>query len=1228
MPDGYDREVRIIIAEGLLSRHEAEALLEEARRLERSPLELLRERGRLSEDSLVSLRREAREGSARPETHPETDDSTITRVSSGAPVEETPGFPVAGWDRYQYVRLLGEGGMGRVFLAVDPRLRRHVALKFVREDAPDLLRRFVFEARAQARVVHERVCEVYEVGEVQGKTYIAMRYVEGQPLHQLAGELTPEQKAMVLREAAEGVHAAHRAGLIHRDIKPSNILVERTAEGHLAPYVMDFGLARDWKEGVTATGSVLGTPHYMAPEQARGEVARLDRRADVYSLGATLYHLLTGAYPVPGANTLEVLSNIATVEPRPPRALDPDIPADLEAIVLKCLEKDRSVRYDSARALAEDLDRFLNGEPVRARPAGPWYRLRKKIRKHRVAVSLSAAALVLVSLSLSQAALERREASRGARLASRFTAKAKDIEHHALVVHLSPPHDTRPARKQIQSLMDALKAEQREAGALGEGPGHHALGQGFLALGDETRAREHLEAAWERGYQEPQVAYSLALVLGRLYQQQLLEAERGYQQQRGKADPKDTSPQKWLEARKRDLEKRLRDPALMYLRRSEGAPVPSHYVAALLAFLEGRFADALARLDALGEGPPGFYAAPRLRGDIFLASATRHGNQGRYEQARAAFSASRRAYERAAEIGRSDPAVHHALARLELALMEMERYSRGEVEPPYQRGLRAVARALEVAPDHYASWVLESRFHRLLAGYREPQGGEILGLLQRALQAARTARELAPERPEARLELGWLFRQWGQSLQGRNEDPREQLRLAREAIEDLAPRDQEDHDVHRLLGLIYKDWADHEEETGGDPLPWLGKAIDSYRLAIRMDESQMSSRIGLATAYLMRATQPHGPDPDGDLEWARKTLEEARSLNPQYVLRYFYEGRAYTHMALRSRARGGDARPALEKSIELYRQGLALNDKLPYLLYNVGVNWLHLAREAWEHGGEPGPLLDEAQGWLERAILVAPKDHVAYGNLGWMHAQRAEYLRARGGDPGPSVRAAQKTLGQASERVGAFFILANLGRLHHTQAVFELEHGRDPSQSLAQASRALSRALDTHPKHVESALFRAKVGELRARWKARRGQAHAEDFEEAERLFRQALDLNPANQDSRLAFGHFLREWVSWKKESGQEPGPLLKRGLTLVEELLKEREGSWPEARVLRASFLLLQAEGSAPSEQQRQWRQAREELTRALADNPNLEHAWKHLLPRVRQPLDAPGLAAAGDD
>ncbi|HEX7843383.1 MAG TPA: serine/threonine-protein kinase, partial [Kofleriaceae bacterium] len=337
--------IQILVAEGILSDEEAREVAGEAARAGQGLLERLRADGRISEPTFASLcahmiRQRKEELGNQPTASTVADahraDQARTWDRSTA-LGSDPGeaFPVPGWDRYEPIRLLGQGGMGRVFLAKDLRLDRNVAIKFVRGDDPGLAQRIVGEARAQARVNDDRVCKVYEVGEVRGRVYIAMQHIDGRPLSELVDELTFEQKAIVMRGAALGVAEAHRAGLIHRDLKPANIMVERGADGELRPFVMDFGLARDWTNATTMTGTVLGTPHYMPPEQARGEVHQLDRRADVYSLGATLYTLLVGRGPIEGPNQLAVLARVLVDEPARPRAIDPHVPADLEAIALK-----------------------------------------------------------------------------------------------------------------------------------------------------------------------------------------------------------------------------------------------------------------------------------------------------------------------------------------------------------------------------------------------------------------------------------------------------------------------------------------------------------------------------------------------------------------------------------------------------------------------------------------------------------------------------------------------------------------------------------------------------------------------------------------------------------------------------------------------------------------------------------------------------------------------------
>jgi serine/threonine protein kinase len=265
-----------------------------------------------------------------------------------------------GWSRYQVERLLGSGGMGTVYKAFDPTLGRYVALKFLHRNDDDHTQRFLREARAQARIAHPHVCQVHEVGEVEGRPYIAMQYIDGRSLGDLCEELTVETKVRLIRDVARAVHAAHRNGLIHRDLKPGNILMAREESGALHPFVVDFGLAQEQDEvALSRTGMISGTPAYISPEQAQGRP--LDKRTDVYSLGVVLYELLAGFPPFKGSNLARILVQLVQEDAKPLRQIDPAIPEDLETLVAKCLEKDPARRYSSAQALADDLHHFAPG---------------------------------------------------------------------------------------------------------------------------------------------------------------------------------------------------------------------------------------------------------------------------------------------------------------------------------------------------------------------------------------------------------------------------------------------------------------------------------------------------------------------------------------------------------------------------------------------------------------------------------------------------------------------------------------------------------------------------------------------------------------------------------------------------------------------------------------------------------------------------------------------------
>jgi tetratricopeptide (TPR) repeat protein/tRNA A-37 threonylcarbamoyl transferase component Bud32 len=361
-----------------------------------------------------------------------------TPTPPGPPDAGPPQFP-----GYEVQSVLGRGGMGVVYKARDRRLNRPVALKMLLAGAyacPEELERFLREAEAEAALRHPNIVPVYDVGNLNGRPYFIMEYVEGGSLAQkLSGTPLPARQAAELLETlARAVQAAHDGGIVHRDLKPANILL--TADG--TPKVTDFGLARRLDDDgcLTQSGATLGTPSYMAPEQAQGHSREIGPASDVYALGAILYELLTGRPPFRGETAAETTRQVLEEEPVPPSRLNAKVPRDLETICLKCLHKEPPRRYASAAALADDLHRFLRGEPITARPLGMlgrslrWVR-RRPTQSAMLAVSvLLAAALVGLSLWLvAQQAHQRSAVEADLKEMARLRDGARWVEARAVL---------------------------------------------------------------------------------------------------------------------------------------------------------------------------------------------------------------------------------------------------------------------------------------------------------------------------------------------------------------------------------------------------------------------------------------------------------------------------------------------------------------------------------------------------------------------------------------------------------------------------------------------------------------------------------------------------------------------------------------------------------------------------------------------------------------------------
>ena len=312
------------------------------------------------------------------------------RRPSGEPRTRYPNVP-----GYQILEVQGVGGMGIVYRAYQEGLQRLVALKMIHRpgrDDQEQLRRFRVEAQAAARLHHPNIVEVHEIGDLDGDPYFSLELVEGSDLASVIGgkAMAVDRAARLVGQLARAMHYAHEKGVIHRDLKPANILIADDGQ----PKITDFGLAKFQEKSSeqTQSGTVIGSPCYMSPEQAAGRTHEIGPSTDVYSLGAILYETLTGRPPFHAETTLETIRQILETEPARPSRLALKVPRDLETVCLKCLEKQPRRRYASAGELAEDLERFLNYESIRARPSAASERVwRWGRRKMTLAVSLGLA---------------------------------------------------------------------------------------------------------------------------------------------------------------------------------------------------------------------------------------------------------------------------------------------------------------------------------------------------------------------------------------------------------------------------------------------------------------------------------------------------------------------------------------------------------------------------------------------------------------------------------------------------------------------------------------------------------------------------------------------------------------------------------------------------------------------------------------------------------------------
>jgi serine/threonine-protein kinase len=1107
------------------------------------------------------------------------------------------------WQRYEVLEKIAEGGMGKVYKAFDPKLKRYVALKFVKGDSDDVVKRFIQEAQSQGQLVHENICRIYEVGEYNHTPYIAMQYISGGTLAENAHSMNLEQKVHVMKSVAEAVHEAHRHGIIHRDIKPPNIMLEKSPEGKWIPFIMDFGLAREVESpSMTMSGMIIGTANYMSPEQAHGDKEKIDRRSDVFSLGSTMYELLTGKLAFPGETPMQILLKVIDPDPQPLSKINPAISQDLETIVMKCLEKDSLRRYDSARSLAEDLQRFINGDPVLAQPPTLLYRVGKKAKKHKAAVSVGLTAFVILMVLTGMWLHARWQSGKIAEIARNFGREVTNIENVIRISHTIPLHDIGPEYRQVKSRMQDIRNQMASLGDLGDGPGHYALGWGNLAIQDYDNARIHFYKSWNSGYQNQDTAYALGITLSKIYRTKWNQIQKIDQEELRKL-------------RLEELDRKYLKPALEFLKKSRGIRDKSpEYMEALIAFNENKYNLAIEKARVAFKNTPWMYEAKFFEGDVYQLLGNQAKRKGALGEAFKHYNKAEKAFREALAVGESDPQSYRNLCHLWDDIIGIYLYEKGEDFTPFaEKSLAMLQQATIADPYSSKTYQLKASTYESLGFYAVNRGDNPGKHFKNAIKNAELSSQLQPDVAAPYLCTGnsYLYLGYFQLLQGKN------------------------------------------------PLDLFKKAFANYKKAINTEpkESSNYSSLGVAYAYQAQYEIGNGLNPARSLDNARDNFLKAIELNPAPYDDYSNLGGISQLRANYQSTHGENPLESLNQAIECYRKAIALNP-ITYAYRNLGISLVDLADYKSSHGLNPRKTLQEAEKVYEKVIKINKESPWAFNSLGNVYASRVNFQIANGEAPERNFKRAiqnfKRSIHLNSNSINPY---VNAAAAMTRMGDYYLMQGQNPGKLIREATGFLAKAQGINPKDTDvyslwlelillenryniqqskapnkqrrrflsltkklnsiddslDGCYRQMAIDLilQARWKVSTRLNPAGDFSKATKLLEKAISLNGLRADNYYFYSQLLKYQAQWlisrSKKGDHRIKSLLKQGIGMANKALSINP-QMARALALKGSLHLLSADiEEETGQKERRQSKGKEAIKKALEINKHLSRYYK---------------------